>query len=152
MPGMPEPCTGQVTLGFDFGKQRIGVAVGQQITGTATAICTLQSRDGKPDCDTISDLINEWQPDALVVGLPLHADGSESDMEKEVRAFGAKLAAVCGLPVLGSDERLTTEAADRVLASQDVHWRKRKDRRDSAAACIVLQDFLQAEEKAERIV
>jgi putative Holliday junction resolvase len=48
-------------LGFDFGQQRIGVAVGQQVTGTATAICTLQSRDGKPDWDTISDLIKEWQ-------------------------------------------------------------------------------------------
>jgi putative Holliday junction resolvase len=73
-------------------------------------------------------------------------------MEREVRAFAAKLAAALGLPVLGTDERLTSEAADTILLNQGHHhWKKRKERRDSAAACLLLQDYLDAGRKAERI-
>lgn len=103
------------------------------------------------DLRALKEIVDETGAAGIVLGLPHNMDGSESDMEREVRAFGAKLAAVCGVPVLGSDERLTSEAAERVLANQDVHWRKRKARRDSAAACIVLQDFLSDIDKAERI-
>ena len=64
-------------LGFDFGTQRIGVAVGQSITRTATALCTVNARNAQPDLDSILELIDDWRPDALVVGLPLHADASD---------------------------------------------------------------------------
>jgi putative Holliday junction resolvase len=70
----------QTLLGFDFGTLRIGIAVGQSITGTATALCTINSRNGKPDWGKITELIDRWRPDALVVGLPLHDDGSASDI------------------------------------------------------------------------
>jgi putative Holliday junction resolvase len=98
-------------LGFDFGLQRIGVAVGQQLTGTAMALATVRSRNGKPDWDMISELIKTWRPDALVVGLPLHADGSESGFTRNVKRFIRQLEDRFKLPVHLMDERLSSHAA-----------------------------------------
>jgi putative Holliday junction resolvase len=81
----------QTLLGFDFGTQRTGVAVGQSITQTATALCTVTTRNEQPDWDRISELIDDWRPDALVVGLPLHADGSDSGTTAAVRKFAQQL-------------------------------------------------------------
>ena len=69
-------------LGFDYGLERIGVAVGQELTGTATALITVRANDGKPDWDAISRLFEEWQPDDVVIGLPLNMDGSESELSR----------------------------------------------------------------------
>lgn len=98
-------------LGFDFGLQRIGVAVGQELTGTATALATVRSLNGKPDWDMITELIRAWQPDALVVGLPLHADGSESGFTRSVKRFILQLEDRYKLPVHPMDERLSSHAA-----------------------------------------
>jgi len=98
-------------LGFDFGLQRIGVAVGQDITGTATALTTVRSRNGNPDWDMITELIGTWRPDALVVGLPLHADGGESGFTRRVKRFIRQLEDRYKLPVHPMDERLSSYAA-----------------------------------------
>jgi putative Holliday junction resolvase len=125
----------QTLLGFDFGRQRIGVATGQTITGTATALLTLESRDGRPDWDGISALIGNWQPDALVVGLPLHADGSDSDITTAARRFMRQLEGRYHLPVYGMDERLSSHTA---TAGDDA----RRSGVDAAAARVILQDWL----------
>jgi putative Holliday junction resolvase len=125
----------QTLLGFDFGRQRIGVATGQTITGTATALATLESRDGRPDWDSITDLVRTWQPDALVVGLPLHADGSDSAITAAARHFIRQLEGRYRLPVYGMDERLSSHAA---AGSHDTQRRGV----DAAAARIILQDWL----------
>src|SRR5690606_24221209 len=70
----------QRVLGFDFGTRQIGVAVGQTLTGNARPLKELRARDGIPDWDQIGALLKEWQPDALIVGLPLNMDGSPSEM------------------------------------------------------------------------
>jgi len=129
-------------LGFDFGKQRIGVAVGQQVTGTATALCTLQSRDGRPDWDTISDLINEWQPDTLVVGLPLHANGEESETSLAARKFARQLEGRYRLPVHTMNEYLSSQAA-RDLQQQN--GQTDKTGIDAIAAQIILQNWLETQ-------
>jgi putative Holliday junction resolvase len=98
-------------LGFDYGLQRIGVAVGQFITGTATALATVRSHNGIPDWDRIAELIETWRPDALVVGLPLHADGSESEFTRSVKRFAHQLEFRFKLPVYSMDERLSSHAA-----------------------------------------
>ena len=72
----------QTLLGFDYGRKRIGVAVGQCVTQSATALATVSARDGKPDWTAITRLLEEWKPDALVVGIPYHMDGSEQDMTR----------------------------------------------------------------------
>ena len=127
-------------LGFDFGQQRIGVAVGQQVTGTATAICTVQSRDGKPDWDTISDLIREWQPDTLVVGLPLHADGKESEISLAARKFARQLEGRYRLPVHTMNEYLSSQAAREL---QQQNRQAGKAGIDAVAARIILQNWLE---------
>ena len=137
---MPEPITGQVALGFDFGQKRIGVAVGQQITGTATALCTLQSRDGKPDWDTISDLIKEWQPDTLVIGMPLHANGEESETSLAARKFARQLEGRYRLPVHTMNEYLSSQAAREL---QQQNKQAGKTGIDAIAARIILQNWLE---------
>ena len=131
-------------LGFDFGKQRIGIAVGQGVTGTATALRTLTSRNGKPDWEAISALIDEWRPQALVVGLPLHADGSDSDMTTAARKFAHQLEARYRLPVQTMDERLSSHAA-RQLQQDDRHSAKAGI--DAVAAMIILQNWLEYEHR-----
>ncbi len=127
-------------LGFDFGQQRIGVAVGQQVTGTATAVCTVQSRDGKPDWDAISRLINEWQPDTLVVGLPLHADGEESKISLAARKFARQLEGRYRLPVHTMNEHLSSHAAAEL---QQQNRQAGKAGIDAVAARIILQNWLE---------
>ena len=130
----------QTLIGFDFGKQRIGIAVGQSITGTATALCTIRSRSGKPDWDRITDLVDHWQPDALVVGLPLHDDGSDSDISKAARQFIRQLDDQYGLPIHTMDERLSSHAA-----KQHIKGSTSKQGVDAVAAMIILQNWLETE-------
>ena len=100
-------------LGFDFGTRNIGVAVGQVITRTATALPQLKARDGIPDWGVIAALIEEWQPDAVVVGIPLNMDGTESQMSMRARKFGKRLHGRYNLPFFEADERLSSfEAKD----------------------------------------
>jgi putative Holliday junction resolvase len=129
-------------LGFDFGLQRIGVAVGQQLTGTATALATVRSRNGKPDWDMISGLIRTWRPDALVVGLPLHADGSESGFTRNVKCFISQLEDRFKLPVHPMDERLSSHAA----AQREGEGKHTLESRgiDAIAAKEILQSWLQS--------
>lgn len=128
----------QTLLGFDFGTQRIGIAVGQSITGTATALCTINSRNGRPDWDGIAELIEHWRPDALVVGLPLHDDGSDSDISTAVRRFSQQLEERYRLPVHTMDERLSTHAA-----KQHMERSAGKQEIDAVAAMIILQNWLE---------
>jgi len=139
---MPE--AGHV-LGFDYGEQRIGVAVGQQLTGTATPLTTLNSRDRKPDWDGISALIDEWQPEALVVGMPYHLDGSASDMGKRINRFCRQLHGRYGLPVHQVDERLSSAEAEQHLKLQRQQGRRKKINKqeiDQLAAAVQLESWL----------
>ncbi|MHC4957418.1 MAG: Holliday junction resolvase RuvX [Planctomycetota bacterium] len=141
----------EVYLGLDYGRKRIGVAVSTPL-GTVHPRPRVDRTTLDEDLAALKELADEAGAGGIVIGLPHHMDGAESEMEREVRKFAEKLALALGLPVHGSDERLTTEAADTILLNQGHHhWKKRKERRDSAAACLVLQDFLAAGQKAERI-
>ena len=128
----------QVLLGFDYGQRRIGVAVGQTVTGTATALLTLAARDGQPDWAEVTALIEQWRPDALVVGLPLRLDGAEGELSQEARRFARRLEGRYKRPVHLMDERLSSRAAEQS--------RSRKGNRqalDALAAQVILQDWLE---------
>jgi putative Holliday junction resolvase len=131
----------QVLLGFDFGTRRIGVAVGQPLTGTATPLVTLKNHDGAPDWEAISRLLAEWQPVALVVGRPLTMDGSEQEMTRLARRFGNRLAGRYNLPVYSIDERLTSYEAKQRLANRENSHSNKADV-DSIAAQVILQAWL----------
>ena len=79
--------TQRTLLGFDFGTKRIGIAIAQEVTDMANPLTTLTAVKHKPDWDSISKIIKEWQPDLLIVGLPLHMDGTEQPMTQAARRF-----------------------------------------------------------------
>lgn len=137
----PQGTKPRTLLGFDFGTKRIGIAVGQELTHTATALVTLNNRDGGPDWASITNLITEWQPDAMVVGLPLNLDGSESESSRLARRFGNRLAGRYNLPVFNADERLSSNEAEAILAEQG-HFEKADI--DKLAAQLILQSWLEA--------
>lgn len=112
-------------LGFDYGTQRIGVAFGQSLTGTAQPICVLRARDGIPDWAEIESLIAEWRPNLFVVGLPYNLDGSESDLMVRAVKFANRLNGRFNKPSYGMDERLSSvEAAEQVL---EENWGSKKE-------------------------
>jgi putative holliday junction resolvase len=98
--------------------RRIGVAVGQTLTGTATALGALPSVDGAPDWAAVDTCIARWGPTRLLVGLPYNMDGSDTTTTAACRAFGAQLERRTGLPVAYVDERLTSVAAYDELRSE----------------------------------
>lgn len=132
-------------LAFDYGLRRIGLAVGERITGRARALPTLHLHD-TPDWNAIGRVIADWRPQALVVGLPLHEDGSDQPLTTAARRFAQDLGRRCGLPVHLADERYSSRAADDVLrqarADGQMKRRVRKGDRDGEAARVILEQWL----------
>ena len=129
-------------LGFDFGTRNIGVASGQVITRTATALPSLKARDGIPDWQQIEVLIKEWRPDAIVVGIPLNMDGSESDMSRRARKFGNRIHGRWGLPFYPADERLTSFEAKEWAGRLGHKGHYGSSPVDAMAAQIILEAWL----------
>lgn len=127
-------------LGFDYGSQRIGVAVGQQLTATASPLAILKARAGQPDWNQISALLREWQPAALIIGLPLRADGSDSASTEGARRFMRRLHGRFGLPVHGIDETLSSHAAAERSANADAPL-------DDLAAQVILETWFAQQTK-----
>lgn len=134
--------TGTV-LGFDFGERRIGVASGQTITASATPLTTLNAINQKPDWAAIEKLIQDWQPDALVVGLPTCLDGSESDMTRRAQRFCRQLEGRFHLPVHTMNEGLTSFEAEQYLKKNTKLGQHNKQDIDKMAAAIILQSWLE---------
>jgi len=125
-------------LAFDFGTHRIGVAFGQELTGTATPLSILPARDGIPDWQLIAKLIEEWQPDAFVVGKPLNMDDSEGPITPRARKFGNRLHGRFHRPIHFMDERLSTiEAREKLEGSAN----KNSIGLDSMAATLILESW-----------
>lgn len=136
---MPEQAPLTV-LGFDFGLKRIGVAVGNALTGTATPLVVLPAQDGAPDWTRLLALRDEWQPGRLLVGLPLNMDGSESELSARARRFANRLNGRLGLPVDLVDERLSSFAARGEL--QAAGTRRGKPALDALAASLIVESWL----------
>jgi putative Holliday junction resolvase len=100
-----------VVLGFDYGAKRIGVAVGQTLTCTATPVAVAAVRRNSPDWLVIDRVCREYEPDAFIVGMPRHADGSDHSLAPRIRGFATALGTRYGLPVHFVDERLSSHAA-----------------------------------------
>ena len=132
-----------VYLGFDFGYKRIGVAVGQRLTGGASPLLTLDAKSGIPDWDKVQKIVKQWGPLALIVGLPTCIDDSELYTTEAARRFAKQLAKRCALPVHLVDERLTTVEARRLLFEQGGYKKLKKNQIDGIAACVILQQWLQ---------
>lgn len=135
-----------VWLGLDYGLRRIGVAASNQDGTLAFAVGThVEGRDGS-FLKFLSAIINERGAAGLVVGLPLTADGRETDMAARARAFAERLVSEFGLPVVLYDERFTSRQAKQWLGPAK-RKRKRKEDVDALAAEIILQDYLDSRNK-----
>ena len=119
-------------LAFDFGLANIGVAVGQGLTNTARGIATVDARDGVPDWRAIKDLVEQYQPQTLIVGLPLNMDGSASPMSQAAQQFACHM----------QDERLTTRVAREELEDARAAGRARTDH--ELAACLIAESWLES--------
>jgi putative Holliday junction resolvase len=133
----------RLLLGFDYGSKQIGVAVGQVVTGQARELCILKAQNGVPDWQKVEVLLKEWQPDAIVVGLPLNMDGTKSEMSERAEKFARRLNGRFNLPVHTHDERLTTFEAkgQRLQQGQNSGYRERPV--DALAAALLLQGWLE---------
>ena len=129
-------------LAFDFGARRIGVAVGTTRLRTARPLTTIDTERNDQRFAAIAALIAEWQPDRLVVGLPLHADGTPHEMTARARRFAHQLEGRTGLPVVQVDERHTTELARSALQADGRGGREHRALRDAVAAQLILQAYL----------
>lgn len=137
---MPDIITS--VLGFDYGKKRIGIATGQTITHSATPCTTLNQVDGNPDWPAIETEIKQWKPQALIVGMPYHTDGSENKMTAAARHFCYELKKRFKLPVFEVNEALSSQQAEEIL-KQDIKINKQnKHEIDRIAAAIIVQRWL----------
>lgn len=143
---MPEgsvPTSNRLALGFDFGTKRIGIAVGQEMLGTARPISTLTFLENAQRFGAIQKLIEEWHPDLLVVGLPMNVDGSEHEMSARCRRFANQLYGRFHIPVALVDERFSSVVAEEELAGRGMSWQERKAVVDAEAARLILESFFQ---------
>lgn len=143
----PDPDRPLAALAFDFGTQRIGVAFGQSISGSAQPITVLKARDGIPDWERLGKLIGEWNPDAFVVGLPYNMDGSDSELMNRAIKFGNRLHGRFHKPIYGMDERLSSQAAIEQVLEQQGH-RNDNTAIDHIAAQIILENWFSELQRA----
>ncbi len=146
MPDMPDGGQGSpdTILAFDFGLRRIGVAVGQSVTSSASPLGVVANTEQGPDFDAISTIVNEWRPSRLIVGLPMNADGSPGKMQTHVEEFIRELSRY-QIKIDTVDERYTSIEAETVLKNARAsgsRGRISKEMIDSAAAVFIAERFL----------
>ena len=134
-------------LGFDYGSKRIGVAVGQDLTRNANGLRTLHNTSSGPDWPAIDELIKQWQPDLLVVGMPHNMDDSPHPLTERVRHFGKQLEQRYNLPVVWIDEKLSSLEAEAQLAHSGKSRSTKRDKTniDKLAAAVILQTWLNSQ-------
>jgi putative holliday junction resolvase len=133
----------QTLLGFDYGTKSIGVAVGQSITASASPLIALKAQDGIPNWDEIEKLIKEWQPDLVIVGLPLNMDGTEQDMTQRAKKFANRISGRFGVKVVTQDERLTTADAKERLFELGGYKALTKGQVDAVAAVLIIESYFE---------
>jgi putative Holliday junction resolvase len=140
---MPESSRPKLLLAFDFGLRRIGVACGDSVSRSASALKTVPAGTNGPRWELIASLLQDWQPDMAVVGLPYNVDGSDGALTRAARNFAAELARRFGIEVVMVDERYSSlEGEARLQAARESGLRRRRVAKsdvDAAAACVILE-------------
>ncbi len=140
------PKTNATVLAFDFGTHRIGVAVGNTLIRFAQPLVTIAGDSETTTMAAIGALVSEWQPQQLVVGLPLHADGTPHSMTAKARDFARELGKRFNLPIAMIDERWTTDAAQDQL-NRERGGREGRAHRDEIAAQLILQAYFDDQQR-----
>ena len=138
---LPTDCSKPVTvMSFDYGTVKIGIAIGQSISSTAEPLTIIKAKDGIPDWSQITSLIENWDPDFFVVGLPYNLDGSNSEFLQRALKFANRLNGRFNIPTFGIDERLSSEAAKEKYKIGSLKNTIRKEI-DDVAAQIILETW-----------
>jgi putative Holliday junction resolvase len=133
-----DPASARVVLGFDFGVRRVGVALGNTLTGTARALQTIDSASDAVRFERIAALVRDWRPDRLVVGRPLDEAGTPTDTTRRAERFANRLRGRFGLPVEAVDERFSSREARAIIEATG----GRRDDEDAVAAAVILEQWL----------
>jgi putative Holliday junction resolvase len=136
-----ETVLSSTVLAFDFGEQRIGVAVGEHLLATANPLTTIDNESNEVRFQVIAGLIQEWRPKLLVVGLPLSLDGSENSVTQLCKKFARRLNGRFNLPVILIDERFSSAEASNLLNESGIRGRAQKEMLDQVAAQTILQSY-----------
>ena len=134
-------------ISFDFGKQRTGIAIGNTITGIATPHTVIQSKNNQPNWEQITVLLNEWRPERLIVGVPYHVDGKNSEMTEAALRFSRQLEGRYNLAVSTISEVLSSREAEQRLKQSRQQGRNKKIKKeeiDKLAAAIILESWFQS--------
>ena len=141
-------------LAFDYGTKKIGCAVGNLELKTSSPLKLVSARDGVPNWDQINEIVEEWKPDGMVIGVPDNMDGTESQLSQRAKKFSRQLKERYQLPCFLMDERLTSfEARDHLSATGQVRGRSGKSKKnngpavDAVAAQLILQSWYEVENK-----
>ena len=130
-------------LGFDYGERRIGIAVGQTITGNASPLETITAVNQKPDWNKIEKIIKDWNPDLLIVGIPYYLDGSPSEMTQKAERFSRQLEGRFQIPVNTVNETLSSFEAEQELQKKSKISQHNKQEIDKMSAAIIVQSWLE---------
>lgn len=134
-------------LGLDYGEKRIGVAVCDELGFTAQGLPTIIRKTKKHDLEILTNLIENYKVEKIVIGYPVRIDGSEGIQCEKVNRFAAHLTKIFSLSVIKWPETLSTKEAEDILINSGVGWKKRKKEVDKLAACIILQSYLDSSDK-----
>jgi putative Holliday junction resolvase len=129
-------------LGLDYGEKRIGAAICDELGMTAQGLPTIIRKSRKHDWDILDNLIKSYNVEKIVIGYPVGLDGSEGIQCEKVNRFSILLVKTFSLPVIKWPETLSTKEAEEILIKSGIHWKKRKDKIDKLAACVILQGYL----------
>ncbi len=143
------PRTGRL-LGVDFGLRRIGLAVCDEAQRFATPYAVYQRRGAASDAQYFRQLVQREHIEGVIIGLPIHADGRESQLSREARRFGEWLSEQTGKPVRFFDERYTTLHAESLLRDAGLSRSELRQKRDMVAAQIILSVYLEAPQLADQ--
>lgn len=138
---MPETTQAQTIMAFDFGTQKMGMAVGQALIESATPLALFPMKDGVPQWENLLKIIKQHQPQLFLVGLPLNMDDSESELSTRARKFAKRLRHQSNIRTLMVDERLTTREARDELDHYQAQGRGKKLAADSLAAALLIESW-----------
>lgn len=134
-------------LGLDYGEKRIGVAVCDELGLTAQGLPTIIRKTRKHDWEILGNLVKNYQVEKIVIGYPVRLDGSEGIQCEKVNRFALLLEKTLNIPVVKWQETLSTKEAEEILINSGVRWKKRKEKVDKLAACLILQNYLNSVSK-----
>ena len=138
---MPDVNAPNTIMAFDFGTQKMGMAVGQFLIESATPLPLFPMKDGIPNWDELLKIVKNHQPSLFLVGLPLNMDDSESELSTRARKFARRLRHQTNIETLMVDERLTTREARDELDHYQAQGRGKKLSADSIAAALLIESW-----------